>query len=231
MMLSVDFPAERVDNFVRYVFADQLPFVEQQAINETGREGQRVQRAHQRAVFEVRRPGFVDSAVKQSPRATKQKPETRLIVEPLGGPSRASIISQHEADEVKTPFRRRAIAVPTRHVPTTGAGIIKKGWRPKDLFDGAGVGSSDRVLTRGGGTLVRNQVVRGKHGTFMIRRPDGRGTIFIRDGEELEPLYQLVTDVDLDQRLKFISNIGDAAMRSFPDYFVKWLDRAIRSAR
>lgn len=231
MNVTFDFPAERVDGFVKYVFSDQLPFVEAQSINDVAKGAQRVQRAHQREVFTVRRPGFVDNAVKIKPFATKDRPEARVWVDPPGGQARASILAQHEADEVKTPFRRRAIAVPTGNVPRTGAGIIKKGWRPKDLFAGARVTTSDRQLARGGGVLVRNQVVRGARETWMIRKPDGTGTIFLRDGEVNTVLYQLVPQVDLDQRLKFVTTISDSVVKDWPDAFVRRFDRAIRTAR
>lgn len=47
--------------FVQAVWRDQIPFATASAINAVAKGGQDVQRAHQREVFTVRRPRFVDS--------------------------------------------------------------------------------------------------------------------------------------------------------------------------
>lgn len=211
MRVYVTHNAAEVDAFVRVVFAKQLPFVESQAINDAAKAAQAVQRAHQRQVFTVRRPGFVDRAVKIKPFATKRKPEAKIAIDPPGGQARASILIQHEAELEKTPDGMH-VAVPTEHVKRTAAGVIRKSERPSAL-----------LLRELSGRKHRGE----RRATF--RHED---TIFerLRNGR-IRALYQLVPSVDLDQRLRFVDNVIRTVRRVFPAAFTKRFDKAIRTAR
>lgn len=85
MKLEITSNHESVGRGVALVFSDQLPFVEAMAINDSAKQAQKVQRAHQREAFEVRRKSFMDRAVKIKPFATKQKAEAKISVDPPGG--------------------------------------------------------------------------------------------------------------------------------------------------
>lgn len=223
MELQVDFPADEIDRFVHTVFADQVPFAEMLAVRQTGLDFQRVQRARLTDIFEQRRPRWQARSIKVTDWPTKQKPEMRIAVESPGG--RSDVIGKFETETTKGPFRGRSVAVPTEHVPRTGAGVIRKGWRPSKLFEGSRQHGSGRVIRSKG------DVYRGARGTFIIRRPGGRGTIFRRHRGEIVPLYQLVPYVRITPELEFIETAERVVAEKWADNFVDAFDRAIRTAR
>ena len=219
MQITVEFPAHEIDGFTHYVFADQLPFAEQQAVRQTGLDFQAAQRNRLSDIFTLRRKRWAERSMKVESWPTKQKPEMKLAVSSPGG--RSDILGKFETETSKTPFQGRSIAVPTEHVPRTGAGVIRSGWRPRDLFA--------RGKVHGFGQKV--SVVQGERGTLLIRRPGGKGTIFLRDGDVLRPLYQLVPRVKIDPNLEFIETAERVVPEKWPENFVRAFDRAIRTAR
>jgi len=249
--VTMELDTRQASAFVRAVWADQLPFATSKAINDSALGGQKVQRAHQREIFTVRRASFVDRAVKIAQFAKKDALEARVRVEPPGGQKRADVIAKFEDMTIKGPFRGTSIAVPTRHVPRTGAGIIKKAWRPKSLLGGGKAGSSDRLLP-GGGVLVGNETMQGKKHVFLIRRSSGKGTIFMRinprnaakykaAGEDgvrrnlrdanLVPLYQLVPRVSIEPELHFVDNIRRHVLDNWDANFNRAFTAAMQTAR
>ena len=210
MQVTVSFPADQVERWVADVFHKQLPFVNATAVNTVALKAQTVQRTHMMRAFKVRRPDFVNSAVKLKPRATKQKPEARLLVEPLGGQKRASVIGQHESESRKESIKGggRSIAVPTTVQMQRTGGVIRRAERPHRLLK-----SRSRDV-------------------FVRENPNGGGTIFERlPGGRLRALYQLVSSVPLDRRLGFVDNITKSVLAEWPGAFVAAFDRAIRTAR
>ncbi|HWK90243.1 MAG TPA: hypothetical protein VNP72_09615, partial [Longimicrobium sp.] len=111
--------------------ARQAAFALSRAINETAKDFQQAQREHQRSAFTVRRPAFVDNAVKIKPFATKSSLTARISIDPPGGRARADILTQHEHGGIKRP-RGKSIAIP-KEVGTNKAGIVTKGQRPRVL--------------------------------------------------------------------------------------------------
>lgn len=216
MRLDLEFDAKPASRFVGFVFRDQLPFATSQALNDAALAGQKAQREHQRQVFTVRRPSFVDRAVKIKPFAKKRSLEARVLVDPPGGQRRADVLTQHESDPRKQPVEGSSVAVPTAAVKRTATGVIRAADRPRALRERGGRG---RGRAKSGGTFLR-------------RDATGRGTIFERtkDGG-LRALYQLVPSVDLDQRLKFVQTVGDAAVKAFGPAFDERFAAAVRSAR
>jgi len=215
--VTMELDTRQASAFVRAVWADQLPFATSKAINDSAKGGQVVQRAHQRAIFEVRRPDFVDKAVKISKFANKKQdvPEARMRVEPPGGRKRADVIDKFETDRTKRARFSKSLAVPTRHVPRTAGGIIRKGWRPKDV-----VGKEFRLR----GLAFRGVVVRG---------PDGRGTIFAAEegGRQIAALYQLVPEVSIEPELHFVDNIRRHVLDNWDANFNRAFTAAMQTAR
>jgi len=249
MDIIVKTNAKEVSDSLRSMFQDQIPFATSQALNRTALDFQKVQRSHQRMIFVVRRPTWVDRAVKITQFSKKALLEAIIAVAPPG--ERADILAKFEEDTKKTPLSGRSVAVPTRYVPKTPAGIIRKGWRPSDLLGGAKTGSSHKALP-GGGMLLGNEVTRGQKRTFLIRKPDGSGTLFMRieeeaaarkkkagaDGvrrhlkdKELVPLYQFVPSVGIEPELNFEENAQDTVQRRFEENFAAAFNAAVEGAR
>lgn len=225
MDLRVDFPAHEIDEYTKYVFVDQLPFVEMLAVRRTGLDFQEAQRARLEDIFTLRRERWAKRSMKVTDWPNKQKPEMRVAVESPGG--RSDVLGKFETETTKSPVRGRSIAVPTEHVPRTGAGVIRKGWRPRELLGG----DAGRQHGRGRVIGTRGDVFRGAKRTFLIRRPGGRGTIFRRHGGEVVPLYQLVPRVSITPELEFIDTAERVVGEKWAPNFVEAFDRAIRTAR
>lgn len=232
MRLTVDIRAGEVGAFLRTLASDQLPFATALAVNQTALDFQKAQRERLGDIFTIRRPTFILRSIflGREDRATKTKPEARVRVKSPGGGDRSDIIGKFETDTVKTPFRARAVAVPTKHVPRTAGGVVRRAWRPRRLLEGGRLGTSDRVLP-GGGRLVRNQTVRGRRGTFLIRRATGRGTIFQRDGDTVVALYQLVPQVRIEPELEFVKTAERVVEERWAENFTRAFDRAIGLGR
>lgn len=238
MRVEVKFPQDRIDRFVKYVFAEQLPFVESLAVKQTGLQFQEAQRARLTEIFEQRRPRWQARAIKVTDWPTKAEPRMRIAVDAPG--DRSDILGKFETETRKTPLGR-AIAVPSENVPRTPSGVIRKGWRPKDLF-GSGSGARSSIQGRG-------SVVQGARGTFLIENPNGKAlaTIFRRRkvkgrqtarrlvlgtrGGEVEVLYQFVRSVPIEPELEFLETAERVVVENWPDNFVDAFDRAIRTAR
>lgn len=199
-----------VGRIVGLVFSDQVPHATANAINDTAKDAQKVQRAHQRSIFDVKRPVWVDRAVKIKPFATKQRAEARISIDPPGG--KADVLGQHEADIRKTPIQGGHIATPTENVPRTAAGVVRTSWRPGRL---------------------KKRSFRGGFRTFVRQTPRGRA-IFSDEssfGGGIVALYWLDRSVPLHQDLDFVHNVITTALRTYPGNFVKRFDQSIRGAR
>ena len=220
MRIELDVRDGEVTAFTRSVFARQMPFATARAINWTAKDFQGRQVGHMTETFTVRRPQFVKYSVKIRPFATKEKQEATVRIDSPGG--RSDIFAKFEADRIKSPFGvGRSIAVPTEHVPRTGAGVIQRPWRPRTLL--AGNGSS---------TTVRGRSVRGRRGTFLVRKPSGRGTLFQRtDKDTVVPLYQLVPQVGIEPDLRFVDNAEREINARWASHFTRSFEQAVRTAR
>ncbi len=226
MNITVDFPEREVGEFARQVFDDQMPFATSLAINNTAKVFQRRQRDRLREIFTIRRKRFADRSILIKPFATKQSPEAKVSVDsPPVGPANDDLFAKFESDRTKSPFRGNSIAVPTEHVPRTPTGVIKKGWRPKDLKEGGAQHGAGRVFTR------RGNVYKGAKRTVLIRKPGGRGTIFQRTDEGLRPLYQLVPRARIDPDLHFVDTANQVVNQEWEKQFGSAFDRATRTAR
>lgn len=220
--VTMELDTRQANAFVRAVWSDQLPWATAKAINDSALGGQRIQREHQRKIFTVRRPQFVDRAVKIAQFAKKETPEARMRVEPPGGQARADVLAKFETEHTKSPFRGRSVAVPTGAVPRTAAGIIRKSWRPSQLFADA-QRYGDRAML-------------GAKDTILVWSGWGKGTIFRfrgrrRKSGSMEALYQLVPRVSIEPELHFHDNIRRHVLDNWDANFNRALMTAMRTAR
>ena len=206
MNITLDIRDAAVSEFARDVYKRQIPFATARAINWTAKDFQGAQRIRMADVFEIRRPQFLKQSVKIKPFATKEKQEATVKIDSPAG--RSDIFGKFEEDRTKGPFRGRSVAVPSANVPRTGAGIIKKGWRPKDLLANAR-----------------------QRGTVLFRKPDGRGTIFRRTDSGLEVLYQLVPRVPITPDLRFLDTAEREINARWAINFTRSFDMAMATAR
>jgi len=229
MTLEIRTDTAQVSAFMRNLFHDQLPFVAAQAVNATALEFQRVQRAHQRSIFEVRRPVWVDRSVKLKPRATKQRPEARIRVDPPGGRSRADITGKFETERRKRPRGGTRLAIPIE-ARRTSTGVVSKAGRLKS-FD------LHRVSARTSKGLKR---------VFVIREPGGRGFVFQRKGRRFKRrrtpglgrrrgdarlLYIFRPEVPISPELHFVRNAVLTVRRTFDRHYSRAFTKAVRTAR
>lgn len=210
MNVDLDIRAGEASAYVRAVYSDQLPFATSRAINWTALDFQKAQRAHMADIFTIRRKSFLNRSVKIKPFATKDSQEARVKIDsPL---DRSDIFGKFETDTQKVSVRGGLVAVPTRHVPRTGAGVVKKGWRPRAL--------RDRKFRDGFRTFIR---------------PSRSGfTIFFDErahGGKVVPLYQLVPRVKIEPELHFVRNAGTTIRDRWAVNFTRSFDSAAMGAR
>ncbi len=192
---------------------NQLPYAMALAINDTLKDAQQTQRLYQRRVFTVRRPKWVDRAVKIKPFATKRTLEGRMSVDPPGGQRRADILTKFETGGRKQSRRGRHVAIPIE-ARRTKAGIVQRGQRPKAL-----------------GLVRRGRGARGKRRTFLVPHVG----IFQRVGRgrrsRVRLLYLFEHSVPIPASLRFVENAKDTVHEKFGPNFSRGMDRAMRTAR
>ena len=218
MRIEVRENTREVGRFVQNVFDRQVPFATAQALNDSARDGQAVQRMWQRQLFDVKREGFIDRSVKHKPRATKRRQWTKVLIDPPGGEARADITGKFETETRKRPISGLTVAIPTEHVPRTATGIIKRAWRPSRLKRRRRVAGGQRRSDRSRAAV--GQTFR-KDNTIWLRTADGG----------IVPLYYLKPSVPISPDLRFQENVGREAARRYPAHFTRRFDGAIRTAR
>lgn len=228
-VITVDLEGlEQLSRATRLLFRDQIPFAQSRAINDSARDVQRVQRAHQREIWTVRRKSFVDRAVKVKPFAKKHSLEAVVRYDPPGGRRRADILTKFESRTVKVSRDGGRIALPTAAVRTP-KGSIRKGRRPRDFgLQLESVGP-------------RAAVYRGKKGTFMVKRHDGTGGIFQRVRKrrsrsmslspDVKTLYTFAWSARLTPNLNFRENAVRTVRRRFPRHMRRRFLQSIKTAR
>ncbi len=193
--------------------ARQHGFAVMLAINDTAKDVQRVQRAHQRQVFTVRRPRWVDLAVKIKPRATKSKLEAKVSIDPPGGQKRADIITKFEPGGIKRPRDGGHIAIPVQ-AKRTKAGVVSRRSRPKS-FKFKRVGRS----------------IRGERRTFVVPHVGIFQRVGRRRRSRVRLLYLFKHSVPIAPILDFIGNAERTVKRFFERNYSKAFERAVKTAR
>jgi hypothetical protein len=188
-------------------------------INRTAEELQRVQRADQRRSFTVRRPAFVDKAVKIKPFARRGSLFAIVLIDPPGGQARASILTQHEQGGPKRAKGGGRVAVPI-DARRNKSDIVQKGQRIRALNlhpDGRGrIIGARRVFIAGR---------RGEANQVVLQRV-GKGK-----RSKVRVLYSLERSVPLTPRLHFKQNAERVVRQSFARNLEAGIKEAIERAR
>lgn len=184
------------------------------AINKTAEDFQKEQRRVMRTAFTVRRPAFVDRAIKIKPFARSGSLSATVSVDPPGGQARASILTQHETAGQKRARDGGRVAVPI-HARTNKAGIPQRirqlGLKPDEH-----------------GRIV------GRNRTFMVKK-GGKVTILQRTGRGknagVRVLYTLKRSVPLKARLQFHKTAQRVVRQRLQPNLTAGIREAIEHAR
>ena len=230
MRLEVRTDTGPATGVMRALFEDQLPFATSGAINDTALDFQKVQRRHLDSIFEIRRPQFIERSIRirRGEFATKRKLEATVRVDsaPSGRSESDSIVSKFETERRMRSFKGGGTMVPTQHTPRTATGIVRPSLRPSKL----------KLVAHKKGAVFsgKSNVMRGKHRTVFIRKPNGRGLVLQRRGSgpssELVPIFFRWPSVRLTPNLKFVQNAERTVQDRFEDNFEKRWTKALRTA-
>ncbi|HEX6925696.1 MAG TPA: hypothetical protein VF167_09700 [Longimicrobiaceae bacterium] len=227
MEITVSTNATEVSQFLRDLYADQVPFATSRALNAAALAFQTKQRGEMSGRFTVRRKQWVDRSIKmrRTDFATKRSLEAFVRVETPGDPSRSDILAQHEDGGTKRPKDGGHLAIP-QDVRRTGAGVIRKDQRPK-AFGFRPHGSSGRVFVGDKRTVL---IYTGGGGGVILQRQGRRGKGSSKRGG-LRLLYRFTSKADLDERLRFVETAHETAPAAFARAFPEEFAKAVRSAR
>jgi len=227
--IGVKSNAAEVARWVREIRSDQAPYALSVAINATALQAQETQREHQRRIFTIRNPTFVDRSTKLKPRATKTSLFAVLQVDPPGGPGRMEIITRHEEDTVRLPFKSKSLIVPA--APVKSRRIIRR----SDPLHPSKWGLKKVPQS---GKYARHEVYRGNKGLYMIRYSTGGAKVYQRQGpgkygthEGSILLFRLRAKTALHPELNFVENITRVVEERWEDNIAEAWDKALRSAR
>lgn len=195
--------------------AQKAPQALANGINKTAEELQRVQRESQRRAFTVRRPQFVDRAVKIKPFARRNSLFAIVMIDPPGGQDRASILTQHEQGGQKHARSGSRVAVPIE-ARRNKSDIVQKGQRIRALN-----------LHKEGGRII------GARRTFMVKGPNPAVLQRVGKGKrsKVRVLYSLERSVPLRPRLHFKQNAERVVRQSFARNSEAGIIEAIERAR
>lgn len=200
-------------------FADvkenQIPFAVSQSINDTAKEFQRVQIAHDASVFAQRRGPWQAQSIKITHFATKAANWATIGVHPpgAGGDDRADILAKFEDDTEKTPFRGRYVPIPTIFIKRTKSDVV-----PASLFP------SQLHLHSVGNRIVGDQrtfLIHTKAGQPIILQRIGKGgrsmtaaiwtfAPFVRITPDLDFAANALATIDSGWRVNFERRFADA---------------------
>ena len=211
-LLDVDFDSRDTSRWLGSM-AKQTPFALSVAINDTLKDAQKVQRAHQRRVFTVRRPQWIDRSVKIKPFATKRTLTGTMAIDPPGGKRTSDILAKFESGGRKQVREGRHLAIPIE-ARRTKAGIVSRRNRPKG-FRFKRVGRS----------------IRGERRTFIIAGVGIFQRVGRRKNSRIRMLYRFKTSVPIDRRLDFIANAERVVQQMFDRNFDRAFDRAVATAK
>jgi hypothetical protein len=244
MNVKISMDTTQVSRTMRALYSDQVPFATSVAINEVAKTFQGRQALHQRAAFTTRNQGFMDKSVKITQFATKRAIAATIAISPPGGQRTADILAKFETRGTKTP-RGRSIAIPAE-ARRGRTGMIIRSSRPRALH------------FKLQGTGPKATVYQGDQRTFMIRRPDGSGGIFMRRGSlrdgtrsrdaigqfngfvlgskrkrrgSVVMLYSFARRARIDDRLHFEDNAKRTVAQEWPTAFGRAFENAVKTAR
>lgn len=214
--ISVDLASFQRD--LNHVALNQIPFATSRAINKTALDIQATMRTHMHSVFTVRRPSYVDKAVKIKPFATKGSPTAVIAIDPPG--ERDDILAKFEQGGEKRPLSGERLAVPVE-ARRGKAGVVTAADRIKAL--------NFKPHGRSGNVFV------GDRRTIMIKKQGGRGVILQRIGRgknaRVKVLYSFRPKVRIKPVLQFEQTALRVVTKKFAGNFELAWQEAIATAR
>lgn len=232
--ITVDTNAAEVSDFMRSLFADQVPFAVATAINRTARDFQDAQRDLMRDRFTIRRPWVLQGVkINRGDFATKTKLEARVHIDPA-----RDFLVKFEEGDTKRP-RGSRIAVP-QEARRTKTGVVSRTQRPRAL----------KFVKWGEG--AKAVVFRGEKRTWMVQRKGGGGEIYQRIGRRragktrtgrqmrrdagsrlstTRRLFIFTPEADTPDTLNFEETARRTVQDRFDANFSDAFDRAVRTAR
>jgi hypothetical protein len=215
-----------IDDSALTEIGKQVPFAMFKAMNATMLKAQARQRARMRSIYTIRRPSFLNLAVKITEFAKKNSLVTELAIAPPG--DREDVYAKFEAGGVKRPLRGKDIAIPVTGSPVkrNRTSIVADENKPRALLAGL-----SEVTTRTGRV---KQVKRADSfgGAFIKPASGGKeAVIFIRRGRHLVLAYRLEPEVPIDHSLKFEETVTREYVKDFPAEWEQAMNAAIASAR
>lgn len=187
----------------------QIPFAEAKAVNATGLDVQKAERAQIHSVFQLRRPEWADRSVKITHFAKKSEPWLTIGIHPPGGDQRADILAKFETDTWKTSITGGRVAIPV-NAKRNKADIVPRGQRPR------------AIIAAGKAFILKSK----NPNVQLIVRQVGRGKRRI-----LETLYLLVQRVPLTPDLHFRDVAERTVNERWVPNFLKAFDDALRTAK
>lgn len=206
--------------------ARQFPFAVAGALNDTAKDFQSAQRAHQEKVFEIRRTVWFERAVKIKPFASGSKGrrlQVTISYDPPGANNPKSVTQdlfvRHQRGGTRRPTRgASSLAVAQEGVKRTPTGVIRADERPRRLKQRGAF-----VITLAGGKrgVFRRNTRRGR-GRSRFVEPGSAGSRAGRD-PNLEFLYLLIPQADIDDVLDFFDRAEETMQKRFVgNWIVNW---------
>lgn len=220
MDIIVDTNAAEISEFMRRLYADQMPFAVATAINRTALDFQKAEREGLQERFTIRRSWVLQGVkINRGDFATKTNLEARIHVDPA-----RDFLVKFEEGETKRPISGSRLAVPDE-ARRTKKGVVSKTQRPRAL----------KFVKHGEG--VKAVVYRGQKRTFMILRPGGQGEIYQRYGRRgrgggsARRLFIFTPEAETPETLEFEATAERVVQDRFEMNFSEAFDRAVRTAR
>lgn len=205
-------------------------------LNDTAQDAAGAARDSAAKNLNVRKRGILNTFIRTPTehKATKAKLSARvLLAGPKSDPSRGSVLAQQEDTPIKTAFRGRLVAMPSREIMSKAGGkrVVKPGYA-LSLFKPFSSPVDGNNATPNG---KRGTRIEGRKNTFVtFRRGSGLPILLQRYGKgqrQVRVLYLWVKSVRLPRKLGFGSSVTAKVKQVNERNIARGIARAIASAR
>lgn len=212
-MISVTVDATRALNYLSDLEKQQVPFAMARAINDVAVDFQLQEFLHEKDIFTLRRPDWVQRSNKVTHFASKTELWATVTVSPPGAANRSDIIGKFEDQTTKQSVRAGGMVAVPVEARRGRTDIVVPSQRPK-AFNFRQVGK--RII--------------GDRGTYIVRRGSKQYIFqYARGGDRL--LYVLVPQVPITPDLEYLRTAEWTVANKFQLRFdQRWTD-ALATAR
>lgn len=218
-MIRIQIPQlEKVAQHLTGTVLKQIPYAAAQALNDTAKDFQQVERQHVDQAMTVRQRTFVLNTVKinRGDFATRDKLSVFIQIDPT-----RNQLAKFEAGGEKHSIQGKPyVAIPTPDIRRTKRGLIPRRFYP----------SAFKPFVETG-----NQV-KGQERTFIVPTKGGNRLLLQRFGGKrgrhgVRALYLFVPSVHIDAILDFLDNAKAVAKSAWPANFQRRFLAALRTAK